>query len=161
MKRKNGFTLIELLVVIAIIAILAAVIFPIMGKQIKKAKDAKAVAAVGAVRTAVTTATADLEGYAPKISGSGATNNVLYNLIYGTTVYSSAGGTPSVASITADGIDTKSRALFSEFGLDTASVTAGTPSTIGITYAIATGSGSATITFGSSNNSSNVSWSTL
>jgi len=142
-----------------------------MGKQIKKAKDAKAVAAVGAVRTAVTTATSELEGYAPKVSGSSSgVGNVLYSLVNGGIVYSSAGGTPSIASITADGIDTKSRDLFSNYGsvvgspTSTAwsSVKAGTPSTIQVAYEVASGSGSATIEFvPNQNNSSGTPWSSL
>jgi len=163
MKRKNGFTLIELLVVIAIIAILAAVIFPIMGKQIKKAKDAKAVAAVGAVRTTVTTLTSELEGYAPAVSGSGS-NGTFYRIISGGAVWGGTAANPGT-SVTSDGIDTKSRALFTSADQDSANLTAGTPTSVTATYAVASGSGSATVTLEGDNahpnNSAGTPWSSL
>lgn len=158
-KRRSGFTLIELLVVIAIIAILAAVIFPIMGKQIKKAKDAKTVAAVGAVRTVMTTASADVDGYPLSANASDST---LYYLINGGTVISAPDAT---VTTTSDGIDAKSKLLFTvTTGSISATVVAGTPSSVGIDYAVtgSTTSGTGTVEFTTAeNNSAGKLWTTL
>ncbi|MCX5774559.1 MAG: prepilin-type N-terminal cleavage/methylation domain-containing protein [Fusobacteria bacterium] len=164
-KRRNGFTLIELLVVIAIIAILAAVIFPIMGKQIKKAKDAKTVAAMGAIRSNMTTATADLDGNAPAVSGD-ATTGPVYAFVYGGTVY--GGNTSSTVS----GVDSKTQNLFKAGGVSTGvslilsayqgSIVAGTPSTVTFTYSLGTTEGDSAIDFDASQtNSAGKAWSDL
>lgn len=154
MKRK-GFTLIELIVIILIIVVIAAIVYPILKHQVRKAKDAKAVIAIGAIRTNIIQATADLQGYAPSVSGG--STGTLYSLVNGGNVYASG------SSAIVKAIDPNSAELFSNFSSTgtQAEVVAGTPTQVKVTYTIITPN-SATITFDANQkNSSKKYWNAL